>query len=265
MKGPISYYGGKATLAKKIVERFPKEYADLVYVEPFCGGASVFFEKQASQLEILNDTNKELINFYRVVQNDFVSLEKQVRITLHSRTMHRDAEAIYANPHLFTDIQRAWAVWVLANQGFSSMLDGSWGYDKSRSTMGKKLSNKRQNFTEEFSIRLQNVSLECADAIRIIESRDSKKAFFYIDPPYYNSDCGHYDGYTIEDFTRLLEVLARIQGRFMLSSYQSPVLTQFTAKNKWQTECFKMTVAVQNTSTKPKKQKIEVLTYNYNF
>ena len=35
-----------------------------IYIEPFCGGAAVFFAKQPAQLSIINDTNKEIVNFY---------------------------------------------------------------------------------------------------------------------------------------------------------------------------------------------------------
>ena len=263
MKPPISYYGGKQTLAAKIVKMIP---AHNLYCEPFIGGAAVFFAKEPSPVEVINDVNKELVNFYRTIQNDFVSLEKEIRITLHSRTMHRDAKVIYDSPHLFTEIKRAWAVWVLANQSFSSMLDGSWGYDIKKGTMPKKLQNKKESFTEDFAIRLQNVQVECADAIRIIRSRDTKDAFFYCDPPYYNSDMGHYDGYTLEDFEGLLKQLSSIEGKFMLSSYPSSILKQYVKQHGWSQECFEMTVSVNNKVTsKPKKQKTEVITYNYKF
>jgi len=66
---------------------------------------------------------------------------------------------------------------------------------------------KRENFTEDYAIRLQNVQIECADALRIINCRDSEQTFFYLDPQYYNADMGHYDGYTLNDFTQLLEML----------------------------------------------------------
>lgn len=61
MKTPISYYGGKQTLAERIVSMIP---AHNLYCEPFVGGAAVFFSKPQSNLEVINDTNKELINFY---------------------------------------------------------------------------------------------------------------------------------------------------------------------------------------------------------
>lgn len=263
MKSPISYYGGKATLAKRIVEKFPANYESMTYVEPFFGGGSVFFEKKPSALEILNDTNRELINFYNVVKSDFTSLEKEIRITLHSRKLHSDAKVIYDNPHMFSELKRAWAVWVLANQGFSSMLDGTWGYDKQKNTMPKKLANKRESFTEEYAIRLQNVSLECTDAVKIIRSRDSKNTFIYCDPPYYNSDMGHYDGYTLEDYDGLLRQLSQLEGNFMLSSYPSPILADYTAKNGWKTTNYEMTISVTGLGKAPKRKKVEVITTNY--
>lgn len=262
MKTPISYYGGKQTLAAKILTMIPEHE---LYAEPFIGGAAIFFAKRASKVEVINDTNKELINFYRTVQNDFVSLEKEVRISLHSRDLHRKASVIYNNPDMFSEIKRAWAVWVLANQSFSSMIDGSWGYDISKATTSKKIHNKRIAFTEDYAIRLQQVQIECTDALRIIRSRDNEKAFFYCDPPYYNSDCGHYDGYSLEDFENLLKILSNIKGKFLLSSYPSPLLAEYTRNNSWNTEKLEMTVTVANNSKtkKERKPKTEVLTYNY--
>ncbi len=260
MKTPITYYGGKQKLATEIIRLFPKHN---LYCEPFFGGGAVFFQKPKSPVEVINDTNKELINFYKMVQNDFVALETEIRITLHSRDLHRKAKTIYQNPDMFSDLKRAWAVWTLATQSFSGMLDGSFGYDIAKGTTSVKVRNKREGFTEEYAIRLQDVQIECADAIRIIRSRDTKDALVYADPPYYNSDCGHYDGYTLEDFTMLLEALSKMEGKFLLSSYPSPVLTQFTEEQGWFTKSFQQRVTVANKSSKPAKTKVEVLTANY--
>jgi DNA adenine methylase len=257
MKTPITYYGGKQKLCKTILSLIPEH---TLYCEPFIGGAAVFFAKDPSKVEVINDTNQELINFYRVVQNDFTSLEKEVRISLHSRRLHRDAEVIYNNPHMFSEVKRAWAVWVLAAQSFSSILDGSWGYDIQKGTTSLKIRNKRESFTEEFAIRLQNVQIECTDALRIINSRDSADSFFYCDPPYFNSDCGHYDGYSQEDFKNLLEMLSGIQGKFLLSSYPSPILQEFRTRENWSTKTFESKVSVNKGTG---KSKTEVLTCNY--
>jgi len=233
-----------------------------MYVEPFLGGAAVFFSEPASNIEVLNDTNKELINFYRVVQNDFVSLEKEIRITLHSRDLHRKASVIYNHPDMFGEVKRAWAVWVLSSQSFSAVIDGSWGYDKSKNTTTKKISNKREGFTEEYAIRLQNVQIESADALYVIRSRDTKETFFYCDPPYFNSDCGHYDGYSIEDFEALLIRLSRIEGKFLLSSYPSAILKQYTKAHNWQSKSIEQLVSV-NAKGGYQKRKEEVFTANF--
>src|SRR5690606_9274821 len=108
-KTPISYYGGKQKLAARILERIPPHR---LYAEVFTGGAAIFFAKEPSELEVLNDTNQELINFYRVLQNKYVELEKMIGVTLHSRRLHKDASVIYNNPHLFSEVKRAWAVWM---------------------------------------------------------------------------------------------------------------------------------------------------------
>lgn len=259
MKPPISYYGGKQRLSSKILKLFPEH---TLYCEPFVGGGALFWSKEKSAVEVINDTNKELINFYHVIQNEFIYLEKEVMISLHSRDLHRKATVIYNNPDMFDSIKRAWAVWILANQGFASKIEGPWGYDISRNTMGKKIKNKRESFTLEYAIRLQEVQIECTDALRIITSRDRPDSFFYIDPPYYNSDCGHYDGYTIEDYRLLLEKLSKLEGKFLLSSYPSDILKEFTDANNWYTQKIEQTVSVARKKTNQKK-KVEMLTANY--
>lgn len=260
MKTPISYYGGKQNLVSTILPLIPKH---ATYVEPFIGGGAIFWAKYKSEVEIINDNNRELINFYEVAQNEFIELEKLVRISLHSRSIHNDATVIYNNPHMFSRIKRAWAVWVLASQSFSAMLDGSWGYDKQKGTTSQKITNKRDSFTIDYSIRLQSVQIECTDALRIIRSRDCANAFIYCDPPYYNSDCGHYDGYSLDDFKELLNTLSTISGKFLMSSYPSEILADYTSQNGWMTKTISQTVSVANGTGGAGKRKIEVLTANY--
>lgn len=258
-KTPITYYGGKQKLLPTILTKIP---AHTLYCEPFLGGAAVFFGKSQSEVEVINDTNKELMNFYRVCKEKFLDLQILVRITLHSRQAHKDARVINANPHLFTDVQRAWSVWVLSSQSFCAKLDGPWGYDRSKRTTTTKISNKREQFTEDLAIRLQDAQLECADALYVIQSRDSVNSFFYCDPPYYNSDCGHYDGYSIDDFENLLHTLAKIKGKFLLSSYPSPILQKCVKKFGWNMWSLESGVSV-NAKSGYLKRKVEVLTANY--
>jgi DNA adenine methylase len=259
IKTPLTYYGGKQNLANRILQLLP---AHQLYCEPFVGGGAIFWAKPPSPVEVLNDTNKELINFYEVAKNNFLELERKINITLYSRSMHSDAAAIYGHPHLHTPVDRAWAVWTLCMQSFSAKINGSWGYELAKDSVTKKLHNKKEAFTDKLAIRLQNVQVECADALYIIESRDSINSFFYCDPPYFNSNCGHYDGYSETDFENLLKDLSRIKGKFLLSSYPSEVLSRYAEENGWYFSRIEQNVSV-NVKSGYRKKKVEVLTANF--
>ncbi len=156
MKTPLTYYGGKQQLAARIVALIPEHR---IYVEPFVGGGAVFFAKEPSPVEVINDINAELVNFYSYVQRDFGLLEQEIGISLHSRDLHRRARVVYENPDMFDPLKRAWAVWVLANMSYGSKLDGSFGYDRCGAT-SRKVAAKRESFTAEMAIRLQRVQIE---------------------------------------------------------------------------------------------------------
>lgn len=259
MKTPLTYYGGKQKLAPIILELIPPH---TLYAEVFAGGAAVFFAKRPSTVEVLNDMNGELVNFYRVIKDDFLLLQQEISMTLHSRMLHQHAWIVYNYPELFSDIKRAWAVWILSSQGFAGQLAGTWGYDIAADSTSRKIYFNKQDFTSLYSQRLEKVQLECRDALYIIASRDSVDTFFYCDPPYFNSDMGHYKGYTKGDFEDLLTALAKIKGKFLLSSYPSKLLSQYTEQYNWVNIQFEQMVSVNVKSGKEKK-KTEVLTANY--
>ncbi len=259
MKPPLTYYGGKQTLAPLIISLIPEH---TLYGEPFTGGGAVFFNKEPSRSEVINDTNGELMNFYKVVQQDFGRLQKMIKRTLHSRDSFRKAEVVYNNPDLFDQVRRAWAVWTICSQSFSSKMDGPFGFDRTDNTTSKRIANKRLNFTDAYAVRLEKTAIECADALYIIQSRDFEEAFFYCDPPYIGSNCGHYKGYTEADFEALLGLLSAIKGKFLLSSYPSDILDRHIAQNNWHSISRQLKVSV-NAKSGNRKVKTEVLTANY--
>jgi DNA adenine methylase len=257
MKTPITYYGGKQMMLPHILPLIPKH---LVYTESFVGGGAVFWAKEPVKIEVINDKNYELCNFYEILKSDYSALFKLILSTIHARDTHKLAITINQNPYIFTKVQRAWATWCLSRQGFSGKLNGSWGYDKTTNSTCKTIAVWKENLNEYYSKRLENVQIENNCATKIIESRDTEEAFHYCDPPYFNSHCGHYAGYSENDFKTLLEVLRVVKGKFMLSSYPSDVLSEYTQENAWNTLNVSKKVAV---SSKTNKEKIEVITMNY--
>ena len=258
-KTPITYYGGKINLLKEILPLIPEHK---IYTEPFFGGGAVFFAKKPAVSEVINDTNAMVVTFFEVCKTDFEKLKAKVQATPFSRATYSVAVAIYRMPHLFNKIQQAWAFYVGTNMGFSTTI-GSWGYDR----YGKRVRafrNKTMRFNESIVKRLEQVQIEHNDAIKVIESRDAPDAFHYVDPPYIDVHQGHYDGYTREDYRRLLSTLVGINGKFLLSSYPNDILTEFTQQHRWYTRRFDKPLSASKMSQGgTRKRKVEVLTANY--
>lgn len=258
IKTPITYYGGKQNLAKKIVSLIPDH---TTYTEVFAGGGAVFFLKPKVQNEIINDIDSFVTIFYKVLHKDFEALQSKIRVTAYSRVVYNVALNMYKHPVFFNDLQRAWAFYVLTNMGFSGRI-GSFGcYTKGTKAMGWE--KKKELFTPALKERIKGTQIECSDALKILSLRDSPKSFHYIDPPYFNSNMGHYGGYTKDDFIRLLKVLSNIKGKFILSSYPSDVLDLYSKEFGWHTKTIEQLVSANQTKSKTNKTKTEVLTANF--
>ncbi len=230
-----------------------------IYIEAFLGGGAVFWAKEPSEVEVVNDTNKEVINFYQTIQKGFKALEAEIKSTLHSREQFRQAKITYKNPDLFTPLKRAWAFWVLSCQSYSSSLGSGWRHVKSTKVI-RDTNSRRKAIREELQERLEKTQIECADALKILDTWDDSSAFFYLDPPYFNANMGHYGGYTVQDFKNLLETLSHIKGKFLLSSYPSAILTEYTKKYNWKTIEIHKNLGMRK---EEHRSKIEVLTANY--
>jgi len=188
IKTPISYYGGKINMLPYILPLIPEHK---VYVEPYFGGGAVFRAKTPSKVEIVNDIDGNVVNFYEVLKKNFPALQSKIDITLHSRDTYRKALLIYQMPWLFRDdnVIRAWAFYVATNQGFVHRI-GSRACDKQKKA--QTIRNKVDQFSEKLSERLRLTQIESHPAHKVMLSRDSEDTFFYLDPPYIGSNQGHY-------------------------------------------------------------------------
>lgn len=259
IKTPVTYYGGKQKMLQKILPLIP-EHAK--YVEPFLGGGAVFWAKTPAKFEVINDLNEEITNFMQVLRDRFEELKMLITQTFHSRSMYEKSLLIYRNSHLFSSIERAWAFWMQTNMTFLSIIENSFTIDHSnRPTRPKSIHFKKERFTIELSERLRHVSIERIDAVDLINRHDNQEAFFYVDPPYFNANMGHYDFYTKEDYIKLLDALTEVKGKFLLSSYNSGLIENYVKENGWTIDKIEMTLDAG--SLKKKRKKTEVLVRNY--
>lgn len=262
MKTPITYYGGKQQMASTIISMMPKHK---IYCEPFFGGGAVFFAKGASYLEVINDKNDLLITFYRQCVTNFDKLQEKIQTTLHCESEYNKARRIYNNPKHCKKVDVAWAVWVITNMSVMATPRGGWKRDNGTggSHVGVSMDNHRNNFERQIYNRLRFVQISCRDALDVIRERDSVDTFFYLDPPYLNCDQKHYKGYGEDDFRQLLDVLAAIQGKFILSNFLSDILLEYIEANGWKYDVFDRKCMIPALVSKPRR-KHEVLVYNYN-
>ena len=256
MRTPISYYGGKQNMLTYILPMIPNHK---VYVEPFFGGGAVFFAKEPCKVEIINDYNAMVVNFYEQLKINFSELKKLIDATPYSRQAYKKAMVVYDNPYLFSSVVKAWAFWIGTIQGYNNQI-GNWRASQLRSKEVSLNCNKKEIISEEISSRLDQVQIENVDAIYLIKRMDTPDTFFYLDPPYVGANQGHYGGYTQEHFNNLLNCLSNIKGKFILSSYPNEQLTLFKQNFNWKSNDKEMLLRSSNSKN---KQKTECLTYNF--
>jgi DNA adenine methylase len=251
MVGPLAYLGGKNRVAKKIIALIPEHTC---YIEPFCGGAQVFFHKEPSKVEVLNDLNEDVFNFLRVCQMHYEELLRYLQYSIVSRKWFDLFEK--TPPETLTDIQRAARFFYLQKNCYGGLIvrrnfavsvqDGSNYNPSSLPTLLRK--------TYE---RLRNVQLECLPYQEILRKYDRPFAFFYLDPPYWNRPYYKFN-FVEKDYVELAERLAKIEGKFILSLNDEPeirrIFAGFNIKN------FEMTYSTQRKSGKRYQ---ELLISNY--
>lgn len=266
MRTPITYYGGKQRIAPNIIAMMPSHK---IYVEPFFGGGAVFFRKPKSGIEIINDHDNSLINFYLCVQNNFDELQDLIKNTLHSEAMYYHAKDIWNERTEATEIEKAWDVWLITNGSFAGSMHGGWKWCNGTSGghTGTFIKGKRNEFTSDLRNRLDDVQISCRDALRVIQDRDSPETFFYLDPPYPGCFQSHYKGYTFENLEELLKLLESIKAKFILSNYHSELLSKYITNNNWNYVEIEVDMKVTNLGRGKRKKatqyRTEVLVYNY--
>jgi DNA adenine methylase len=210
MIGPLPYIGGKNRLATKIIAMLPEH---TTYVEPFAGGAQVLFHKAPSAVEVLNDLDFDVVNFFRVCQWHYQELVRYLRFCLVSRKLHE--LQVKSNPDVLTDIQRAGRFFYLQKNSFGGLvLKRKFHYGV---TQPSNYNLERiPEIIERTHQRLQKVQIESLPYQDILKKYDRPTTIFYLDPPYWGPKLYRFN-FAEDDFRLLGERLEKIEGKFILS------------------------------------------------
>lgn len=225
MIGPLSYVGGKRTIANQIIALFPKH---TTYVEAFAGGAQVFFHKEPSAVEVLNDLDGEIVNFFRVCQQHFEELVRYLHFMVVSRKWHELLKA--ADPSTLTDIQRAARHMFLLKNSYASLvlkLDYKCHVVQPPGFNPERI----PEVIEEAHKRLARVQIECLPYEKVIKHFDRPQSLFYLDPPYYARNLYRFN-LNHADFMKMAEILAGLKGRFVLSLNDVPQVREIFRRFK---------------------------------
>ena len=243
---PFLWFGGKGKTWRYILPHFPTAK---IYVEPFAGAASIFFNLPENKypVVVLNDLHDGIITLFRVLQDKAKLEELQHRLcfTPYSRAEFCKAIDLIKSGVYIDDIQKAWAFFVTQNQGFGGVAEtyGRWGrVFASRTAMAETNSSWQNRISKLmwYHKKLMTVQLDNQDALQVIQYWDSPDTLFYCDPPYLadTRKSGKYQHDCCDDFhNKLVDTLSAIKGQCVLSGYDNPIYDRLN----WQKKDFKTT------------------------
>ncbi len=283
---PLKWHGGKYYLRKWIVGLMP---AHLHYVEPFFGGGGILLARDPERdwmstdgkkltaalqgcSEVANDIHGELINFWRVLQSpeDFQAFSQRIALTPFSEAEFDEAlERARGADSSATVVQRAVHFFILARQSRQGLMRdfATLSRNRTRSRINEQVSawlNVVEGLADVHE-RLRNVVILNQSATDVIRKQDGLSTLFYCDPPYVHetrSTTGQYaHEMTEQQHCELLDVLASIQGKFMLSGYPSELYSKWEQRHGWTRHEF--LIDNKAASGKVKEKKTECLWCNF--
>lgn len=219
MRSIIGRVGGKSKIKNSIINLIPNH---TIYVEPFVGGGAVFFGKEPSDIEVVNDLDKDIYYIYKdmkqvgeqMLNKDFKQTRGKFEKLKKQKTFNSKAERLYRNLYLSLN-------------SFRSDRKNYVGEKKEKEKENSDVGGKYKN--TNYKDRLKDVRIENKDWKHIINKYDSKDTFFYLDPPYSMASANN--DYENNDVTidELFNTLKNIKGKFLLSyDYNNDIKNKFT-------------------------------------
>lgn len=244
MKPFFPWVGGKRALMHEILPRIPKD--NKKYIEVFGGSGAVLFAKQETSYEIYNDFNSDLVNLFLVVkerpmafmselcllptnsrdefqylkrilngsskQYNFIEEELKIAELSLTEDEFKEIEKILKTKAELNNVNRAVAFYKIQKLSYGARGSSFGGTPVAISIRKIYLEIKRAHH------RLRRVVIENLSFEKLIPRHaEDPEAFYYCDPPYFNTE-GHYDAeFTPEQHVILRDQLASIKGKFLLS------------------------------------------------
>lgn len=221
----LRYPGSKWSIAQEIVSHFGEHYH---YVEPYFGSGAVFFTKDPSPHELLNDSNSVLVNFFRVLRDRTEDLRWALEATPWSREEY-DVSHIQTGDPLEDARRFVVRIW----QAHASDLAKKTGW-KNRGVRqrARGMSIRWQRVPAELAEladRLSDAEIENRPALEVMKRFAASDCLIYADPPYLPSTRTqkmYGQEMTEQEHVEMLEVLAAHPGPVVLSGYENELYSE---------------------------------------
>jgi len=223
LNSPIKWRGGKRNLRSNIIELIPDHHC---YIEPFAGGLWVLFGKEKSKVEVVNDVDRNLINFYSVLKNNLNNFLDLFDTYLISRDEFMYLKEIPEDD--LSDIMLAYKFYYLNKNSFGGDMTSFNSYYRDKPYMNEKAIKLLKKAHE----RLRSVWIENMDYKKIINKFDNKDSFIYLDPPYYETNNGTYRSGKDINFEELKAILDGVKGKWLLSINDSEYIRELFKNNQ---------------------------------
>lgn len=236
---PFAWYGGKEALAPLLVSLLPIHE---VYCEVFGGSGALLFAKPPSHLEIFNDLDSGVVNFFRVLRNPEQVQELQHLLTLtpYAREEYYDCLQQWETTTDPVERARQWYVGVMLSMN-SSIRNTGWSSTKEPGSNPAKAWRNSIQRLHLCAERFAQVEIDHRDFEQVLRAYDSPTTCFYLDPPYLPATRRRRYCYrqemSLADHERLLVCLQDVKGMVILSGYAHPLYQQ--ALSSWQ--CMRLT------------------------
>jgi len=219
----VKWAGGKRQLVPTILaNHLPKNYNLQTYYEPFIGGGAILFSLQPKKA-VINDSNAELINCYKIIKNSLDELIEDLK-------NHKNNEYYYydirdwdreKNFKSKTEVQRASRIIFLNKTCYNGLFrvnsqgqfNVPFGKYKNPNILDIAVLKAVNKYLNENQVRILNSDFQ--EAVK-----DAKRGdFIYLDPPYDPvSETASFTGYDVNGFNkqeqrRLKEVFDDLNSR----------------------------------------------------
>jgi DNA adenine methylase len=211
MNSPFSWPGGKRALKNTLLSLMPSHE---IYAEVFAGSAKLLFAKEPSRLEIVNDVNGDLINFFRVAKHRPSELAEELEAECIHAGRFRELRADRRDA---SELERALRFAYLVWYSFGGKGE-HFARPSVKSPKVKRALDTVRCVLTATAERLSGVLIEQRDFMHILDRYDSASTFFYLDPPYVEyGDNGRYEPLTAARREEMFKRLAKLKGRFLMS------------------------------------------------